>query len=219
LPEVRKTAAYLASGVVLTLAGCARSDTGIHIHARLGSLAYDELQFGVTGAGSELVVDPATAGRYQGPFAPGDQDVLVYLRDDLAGSQLHCEASALRAAAVVGTGASDVSVVRGEMTDVDIVMMAAPGGGPGKPDDGGAGKPDDGGSGMPGGGGPGMPGGGACVLGAECAPVGCADDGKSIVPAGSCDGAGKCVIPEKIKCAKEAACVAGVCVDAESVQP
>jgi len=165
-------------------------------------MAYDELQFGVTRAGGELVVDPATAGRYQGPFSPGDQDVLVYLRDDLDGSQLHCEASALQAAAVVGTGAGDVTVVRGEMTDVDIVM-AAPGGGPGKPDDGG----------------PGMPGGGACMLGAECAPVGCADDGKSIVPAGNCDGAGKCVIPAKIKCAKDATCVAGVCTENRSLPP
>ena len=216
---MRKTAAYLAIGVVLTLAGCARSDTGIHIHARLGSLAYDELQFGVTQAGGGLIVDPANAGRYEGPFAPGDQDVLVYLRDDLDGSQLHCEANALTAAAVVGTGAADVTVVRGEMTDVDVVMMAAPGGGPGKPDDGGPSKPDDGGSGMPDDGGSGMPGGGACILGAECAPVGCADDGKSIVPAGNCDGAGKCVIPAKIKCAKDATCVDGVCVGAQSVQP
>jgi hypothetical protein len=207
LPEVRKRAACLAIGVVLTLAGCARSDTGIHIHARLGSLAYDELQFGVTRAGGELVVDPATAGRYQGPFAPGDQDVLVYLRDDLDGSRLHCEASALRAAAVVGTGAGDVTVVRGEMTDVDIVMAAA-GGGPGKPDDGGSAMPGDGG-----------PGGEACILGAQCAPAGCADDGKTAVPAGICDRAGNCMIPPKIRCGKEATCVAGVCVDAKSVQP
>ena len=202
MPEVRRTAACLAIGVVLTLAGCARSDTGIHIHARLGSLAYDELQFGVTRPGGELVVDPVTAGRYQGPFSPGDQDVLVYLRDDLDGSRLHCEASALRGATVVGSGAGDVTVVRNEMTDVDIAM-AAPGGGPAKPDDGG----------------PGMPGGTSCIVGAECAPVGCADDGKSIVPAGNCDGAGKCVIPPKIKCARDATCVAGVCVDTQSVQP
>jgi len=136
---VRITGTSLAIGVVLALAGCARSDTGIHIHARLGSLTYDELQFSVTQAGGELVVDPATAGRYQGPFQPGDQDVLVYLRDDLDGSQLHCEVSALRAGAVVGGGAGDVTVVRDEMTDVDIVMAAA-GGAPGKPSDGPPGK-------------------------------------------------------------------------------
>ena len=98
-------------------------------------MAYDELQFRVTRAGGELVVDPATAGRYQGPFQPGDQDVLVYLRDDLDGSPLHCEASALRAGAVVGSGAGDVTVVRGEIEDVDV-LMAAPGGAPGKPSDG-----------------------------------------------------------------------------------
>jgi hypothetical protein len=142
LREVRKSATSLGIGVVLMVAGCGRSNTGVDIHARLGSLTYDELQFGVTRAGGEVIVDPATAGRYQGPFPPGDQDVIVYLRDDLDGSQLHCEASALTAGAVVGSGAGDVTVVRGEMTDVEVVMAAA-GGGPGKPDDGGPGKPDD----------------------------------------------------------------------------
>jgi hypothetical protein len=120
--------------VISTLAGCGRSDTGVDIHARLGSLQYDELQFRVTQAGGELVVDPATAGRYQGPFTPGDQDVLVYLRDDLDGTRLHCEASASRAGAVVGRGAGDVTVVRGEMTDVDIDMIAPPGEPPKPPD-------------------------------------------------------------------------------------
>ena len=111
-----------------------------------------------------MVVDPATAGRYQGPFQPGDQDVLVYLRDDLDGSQLHCEASALRAGAVVDSGASDVTVVGGEMKDVDI-FMAAPGGAPGMP-----------------------------------------------------NGEGKCESPVKIKCGKDATCVAGVCTEVQSQQ-
>jgi len=102
-------------------------------------MAYDELQFRVTRAGGEVIVDPATAGRYQGPFQPGDQDVLVYLRDDLDGSQLHCEVSALEAGAAVGSGAADVTVVRGEIEDVEI-GMAAPGGPPDKPSGAGAGK-------------------------------------------------------------------------------
>jgi len=147
---VQRTATTIGIGVVLTLAGCGRSDTGVHIHARLGSLEYDELQFRVTQAGGELVVDPAGAGRYQGPFQPGDQDVLVYLRDDLGGSQLHCEASALSAGAIVGSGAGDVTVVRGEMKDVDIVMSG-------------------------GGGAPGKPNGEACSVGAECVTGFCAD--------------------------------------------
>lgn len=103
-------------------------------------MAYDELQFRVTQAGGELVVDPATAGRYQGPFQPGDQDVLVYLRDDLDGSRLHCEASAFSAGAVIGSGAGDVTVVRGEIEDVDL-LMAAPGGAPSKPSDAPPDKP------------------------------------------------------------------------------
>ena len=234
----------------MTLAGCGRSDTGVDIHARLGSLTYDELQFRVTRAGGEVVVDPSTAGRYQGPFQPGDQDVIVYLRDDLDGSQLHCEASALRGGAVVGSGAGDVTVVRGEMKDVEIVM-AAPGM-PGKPDDGMPAKPDGGGE-------PGKANGEACSLGAECAtgfcaggfccesdcrsachscglpdspglcrPVaagtvcaeaGCADDGKSAVPAGSCDGAGKCAMPPKVRCERDTICVAGVCSGTQSQPP
>ncbi len=154
--------------LVSTLAACGRSDTGVHIHARLGALAYDELQFGVTQAGGELLVDPATAGRYQGPFQPGDQDVIVYLRDDLDGNQLHCEASALSAGAVVGSGAGDVTVARGAIKDVEILM--AGGGG-----SGGAGGDSGGGGGGGTGGAPGKPNGEACSVGAECVTGFCAD--------------------------------------------
>src|SRR5204863_6889941 len=89
-------------------------------------------------------------GRYQGPFSPGDQDVVIYLRDDLGGSQLHCEATALRGGAVVGTGAGDVTAARGEMKDVDIFMTGA-------------------------GATPGRANGEACSLDAECLTGHCAD--------------------------------------------
>ena len=158
---MRKTANWLGIAVISTLAGCGRSDTGVHIHARVGSLQYDELQFRVTRAGGELVVDPANAGRYQGPFQPGDQDVLVYLRDDLDGSQLHCEASALLAGAVVGSGAGDVTVARGAMKDVEIVMAGG----------GGSGGGGAGGSG----GAPGKSNGETCSLAAECVTGFCVD--------------------------------------------
>lgn len=177
---MRKTARWLGIAVISTLAGCGRSDTGVHIHAHVASLNYDELQFRVTRASGELVVDPAAAGRYQGPFTPGDQDVLIYLRDDLDGSQLRCEASALRAGDVVSSGASDVTVVRGEMTDVEIIMApAGNGGNGGGGDSGGGGDPGGGGAGGSGGGGsggaPGKPNGQACSLGAECVTGFCAD--------------------------------------------
>jgi hypothetical protein len=262
--------------IASALAGCGRSDTAVHIHARLGSLEYDELRFQVTRAGGEIVVDPMAAGRYQGPFPPGDQDVIVYLRDDLGGSQLHCEASALRAGAVVGSGAADVTVVRGELRDVEVFMAASGGGGPGGP--GGPG-------GMPG-----KPNGEACSLDAECLTGHCADgacceskcpeachscalagsrglcrpvaggtpdprgvcvdqgpascgatgfcavggacasypagipcggvcveEGKAVLPAGLCNGAGKCEGPAKLKCGKDATCVAGVCTEVQDL--
>jgi hypothetical protein len=189
LAEMRMAAYLLGIGGALALAGCGRSNTGVHLHAHLGSLAYDELQFGVTVAGGEVVVDPMTNGRYQGPFQPGDQDVLIYLRDDLGGSQLHCAATALSAGAVVGAGASDVTAVRGEMKDVEIFMA-----GPGSPDGGGGGSGSggdsgggagvgggagSGGSAGSGGGGstgtPGKSNGDTCSVDAECLGGHCAD--------------------------------------------
>jgi hypothetical protein len=289
---VPRIAAWLGITIISTLAACGRSDTGVHIHARLGALAYDELQFRVVTAGGEVLVDPAGSGRYQGPFQPGDQDVLVYLRDDLGGSQLHCEGSALSAGAVVGSGAGDVTIVRGAVKDVDIAM-AAPGGGAGTGGDGGTGGA--GGTGGSGGGGSsGKPNGEACSLGAECVTGFCADgfccesdcgsachscglpDSRGLcrpiaggtpdprgrcsdqgapscgttgvcavdgtcavyaagtpcaaatcegakaevaVPAGVCDGTGKCALPAKIKCGKDATCVAGVCTEVDAPKP
>src|SRR5690348_11822154 len=68
LPDVRTAATRLAIVIASALAGCGRSDTGVHVHARLGALEYDELQFRVTVAGGDVIVDPTTNGRYQGPF-------------------------------------------------------------------------------------------------------------------------------------------------------
>ena len=167
---MRKTAQGLGiAAFVSALAGCGRSDTGVDIHARLASLEYDELQFRVTRPSGEVLVDPAGAGLYQGPFTAGDQDVLVYVRDDLGGSALHCEASALHAGAVVASGANDVTVVRGAMTDVDI-FMTAPGGG-GDPGGGGPSGGGDPGGGSP----PGKSNGAPCSLGTECVTGFCAD--------------------------------------------
>jgi len=113
----------VTAGVV----GCGRSDTGAHVYVRLGQLEYDELRLGVTRpATGETIVDPATAGRYAGPFRPGDQDTIIYLADTLDGSQLHCEATALRAGMPIGAGAADMLVARGAIKTVEIVM-APPG--------------------------------------------------------------------------------------------
>ena len=157
----------------------------------------------MTRQGGEVVVDPMTAGRYQGPFQPGDQDVLIYLRDDLAVSPLHCEASALRASAVVSAGAADVTVVRGEMREVEIFMADPSGGGGGRAaalvgrmagraiaaggPGGGAGD-STGGWARPGGPGPnrGTPNGEACSLDAECVTGHCA--GRRLLRIGLQDG-------------------------------
>jgi len=277
---VRRTEAWIFIALASALGACGRSDTGVHIFARAGSLEYDELQFAVTSAGGELIVDPATMGRYQGPFQPGDQDVLVLLRDDVAGSQLHCEASALRGGAVVSAGAHDVTVVRGEIQNVEIFMAPGTGGGGGTTGGGG----DTGGGGTGGGGMPGKPNGEACSLGSECLTGHCADGaccesdcnmachscaladsrglcrpvagdtqdphgmcndqgpasckntglcgvdgtcavypagtacaaagcmgGTAVLPARTCNGAGKCEGPAKIECPDNTSCVAGLC--------
>ena len=106
--------------------GCGGQDTtGAHVYVRLGSLQYDELRLGVMRtATGEVVVDPATTGRYPGPFQPGDQDAFIYLPDALDGSEVRCDATALAAGAPVGSGAADMLVARGVMKTIEIVMGA-----------------------------------------------------------------------------------------------
>src|SRR3982751_369123 len=124
--------------VVVTAAavGCGQSEgTGAHVYVRLGSLQYDELRLGGTRtATGDIVVDPATAGRYTGPFHPGDQDAIIYLPDTLDGSSVRCDATALAAGAAVGSGAADMLVARGVMKTIEIVM-GAPGSPPPPPPD------------------------------------------------------------------------------------
>ena len=142
-------------------AGCGRQETGAHVYVRLGQLQYDELRLGVTRtATGETVVDPATAGRYQGPFQPGDQDAIIYFADTLDGSQLRCQATALRAGSPVGSGAADMLVARGEMKAVEIVM-----GPPGTPTDPPPDPPGD----------PRHATGDACSLDTECLTAHCVD--------------------------------------------
>jgi hypothetical protein len=167
---VQRTATVLGLALASALGGCGRSETGVRIVAHTGALEFDELRFQVT-MGGNVVVDPMTTGRYEGPFRPGDQDVLIYLRDELGGSQLHCEASALRAGGVVSQGAGDVTVVGGQVKDVEL-FMAAPDGGGGPGGTGGAGG--TGGTGDPGGS-SGKPNGTGCSLDAECVTGHCAD--------------------------------------------
>jgi len=113
----------VAAGLAAAVAGCGRQETGAHVYVRLGQLEYDELQLRVTlPATGDTVVDPATDGRYVGPFRPGDQDTIIYLSDALDGSALHLEATALRTGMTIGAGAADMLVARGTIKVVEIVM-------------------------------------------------------------------------------------------------
>lgn len=113
------------------LASACHDSTGLHLFAHLGSLNYDALALQITrpagAAGTsapQVLVDPATSGRYPGPFQGGDQDVYVYLPDDLDGARLQCTMTALRSSATVAQGESDATVHRQAIEDVQIVMIA-----------------------------------------------------------------------------------------------
>ena len=173
----------IAFGAVLgVVAGCGQSATGLEIAVRLGQLDYDELRFQLThsapgttnGSVPQTIVDPATKGRYVGPFRPGDQSVVVYVSDELDGVAVRCEASALRAGAVVGTGVRDVTIERSKIKPVEIVMGSATEPTPPTGAGGAAGAPATGAGGS-GGGSAGAPNGGACNIGAECVSGFCAD--------------------------------------------
>jgi hypothetical protein len=152
--------AALVVGTIVVAGGCSPAETGVHLHARLGQLQYDELRFHIArtasadvtgGVVAETIVDPLTTGRYVGPFRPGDQDVIVFLADDLAGSRLVCEATAFHMGVVAGRGSGDVVVERQKIKNVDIFMASADAAMPGRAS------------------------GEACSIGAECITGRCTD--------------------------------------------
>ena len=163
-------------------AGCGQSATGVEIAVHLGQLEYDELRFQLTQSAPgttnsdvpQTLVDPATNGRYVGPFRAGDQSVIVYVPDELDGVAVHCAASALRAGVVVGSGVGDVMIARGRIKQVDIVMASAVEPMPATGAGGAAGAPATGAGGS-GGSSVATANGGACNIGAECVSGHCAD--------------------------------------------
>jgi hypothetical protein len=177
-------------GAVLVASGC-HDSTGLHVFARLGALEYDALALQIVrpadtgGAAPQVLVDPTTNGRYTGPFHGGDQDVYVYLPDDLDGALLQCTMTALLSSAVVGQGQTDATVHRQTVEDVQIVMVAPGSGGTGGSSaDGGLDGSASGGSagtGTPTGGGSGTSGshqsgnGTACNSAPDCASNHCVD--------------------------------------------
>ena len=117
-------------GLALLASAC-HDSTGLHVFAHLGDLPYDALALQITrpataGATTdpEVLVDPATTGRYPGPFQGGDQDVYVYLPDALDGVRLQCTMTALLSSAAVAQGEADATVHRQAIEDVRIEMVA-----------------------------------------------------------------------------------------------
>ena len=177
-------------GAGLVASGC-HDSTGLHVFARLGALEYDTLALQIagpvdtTGTPPQVLVDPTTSGRYTGPFHGGDQDVYVYLPDDLDGAVLQCTMTALLSSAVVGQGETDATVHRQAVEDVQIVMVGpASSGTGGSSADSGLGGSASGGSaggGTPTGGGSGTSGahgsgnGTACNTASDCASNHCVD--------------------------------------------
>lgn len=92
-------------------------------------MRYDELRVGVTrGDGSDAsLVSPETNGRFLGPFHPGDQDLYVYLRDDLGGVRVRCDITALLASTITARGEAVVAVRRHSLEDVAVLMGTAGG--------------------------------------------------------------------------------------------
>jgi hypothetical protein len=131
--------------VLSTVLGCRQEPTGVHVYAHLADIPYDELRFSVAdvpAADSQesprIIVDPETLGRYQGPFNGGDQDVVIYLTDDVADQLIHCEAIALAQGAAIANGSADVVAPSQKITDIDIYLSLSP---PGTPERGGAPPP------------------------------------------------------------------------------
>ena len=120
-------------GVVsVLLLGCKQEATGVHVHAHMTGLTYDELRFGVVllppdGSldSARTIVDPDTRGRYRGPFKMGDQDVVIYLTDDAADQLIRCQAIALAQGTVIASGAVQVVAPSQMITDVDIYLSAS----------------------------------------------------------------------------------------------
>lgn len=275
--------AWLALSAFVALQACGRSDTGLEVSFHVGSLAYDELQLRITGSSSDpdggasnVLVDPGNKGRFLGPFANGDQSVVVLVSDALAGAAVRCEASALSGGAPVAAGSADAIIERDAIKRVEIVMTT-PGAQPPPTGTGGTGAPPP----------PGNANGQTCSVGmeclsghcsdgvcceeecnkgcrscalpdtkglcrpvaegtpdprgmcndkgasscqtnglcgvagdcavypagTECAPADCADTDKFVVPARTCDGAGRCQdsMMMKMKCPEPSRCAGGIC--------
>ncbi len=121
---------WALDAVLVLIVGSCHDATGLHVVARLGAVQYDALALQITrvpdasGASPQVLVDPSGNGRYLGPFTGGDQDVYVYLPDDLGGAAVQCSMTALQGSSAVAQGQANATVRQGAIEDVQIVMGA-----------------------------------------------------------------------------------------------
>jgi hypothetical protein len=115
--------------MALAAAGCGEQRTGVHVTAKMGALAYDELRFDVrlTGGDGRVLVDPETRGRFLAPFSPGDQDLFVYVAEEIAGNEIRCKVTALAAGKDIARAEAEALVVRQKIADVVVVLGSGPG--------------------------------------------------------------------------------------------
>ncbi len=128
----RGWAAVSAAVAAMVCAGCGSASTGVDVHAHMAAMPFDELRFGVVlvppPESSQLartIVDPETRGRFQGPFTLGDQDVVIYLKEDVADQMINCGTVALLQGAIVASGATEVVVQPETIIDVDVYLSPA----------------------------------------------------------------------------------------------
>ena len=110
--------------------GCGGQPTGVHVHARMPGVAYDELRFSVvlvppaeSSQPAQTIVDPATQGRYLGPFGNGDQDVFIYLKEEIGDQMVSCAAVALMQDALAASGAVQVVIEPQRIVDTDVFLL------------------------------------------------------------------------------------------------
>ncbi|HVR63177.1 MAG TPA: hypothetical protein VMU50_14845 [Polyangia bacterium] len=122
--------AVLSIAALAMMLGCADQPTGVHVHAHMPGEAYDELRFSVvlvptpeSMRPARTIVDPATTGRYQGSFGGTDQDVIIYLGDDVAAQMINCGATALAGGVMIASGAAEVTVESQRILDVDVFLL------------------------------------------------------------------------------------------------
>jgi hypothetical protein len=122
--------------MALLLTACGSSPpgagTGLHLSATWSGVELDQLGFRViTADGNDVHPTerrPAVAGA---PLQSG-ADVVILLPDDLGGAQVRCAVDGFRGGLLVRSGGSEVSLSRGQMVAISVVLDGVADAGPGQ---------------------------------------------------------------------------------------